>query len=366
MKVVHIASGDTWAGAERVISILLEAQQRESDLECEAVLLNDGRLAEKLRGSGVPVHIIPEQGRSFVSLVRALRAHLRGTDVVHAHRYKEIIASALALAPYGRRLVVTVHGLQPAAQLSRAEAVQVWGALWLARIASARIACVSAELGERLARVLGAANVHVVPNPAPRPSEGAFAFDLRERLGWMSARPVVGFVGRLEHVKGPDLLLEIADEVEADVGFVFIGEGSMEAELRSAVRGRGLDDRVGFVGPVPDAMPLIRQLSVLALPSRHEGLPMALLEAAVLGRPVVAFDVGGVRQVLDGGPAATVVQPGDISGFSRELERMIGAGHELDEDVARWAEPVRERFDTNSIVASYRELYQLALGRERM
>jgi glycosyltransferase involved in cell wall biosynthesis len=160
--------------------------------------------------------------------------------------------------------------------------------------------------------------------------------------------------------------LEIADGVGSDVGFVFIGEGSMEAELRRAVRAKGLDDGVGFVGPVLNAMPLLGQLGVLALPSRHEGLPMVLLEAAVLGLPVVAFDIGGVRQVLDGGPAATVMNPGDVSGFSRELERVIRAGHELDEDVATWAEPVRERFDVRSIVASYRKLYQLALGRERM
>ena len=212
--------------------------------------------------------------------------------------------------------------------------------------------------------MLGADNVYVIPNPSPVPARKGDSFDLRERIRWSPERPIVGFVGRLEHVKGPDLLLEIADRVESDVGFVFIGEGSMEAELRREVRAKGLEERVGFVGLVPDAMPLLEQLDALALPSRHEGLPMVLLEAAVLGLPVVAFDIGGVRQVLDGGPAATVVNPGDVSEFSRELERVVRAGHELDEDIATWVESVRERFDLRSIVASYSELYWLALGRE--
>jgi glycosyltransferase involved in cell wall biosynthesis len=305
----------------------------------------------------VPVRIVSEQGLSLPGLVRALRPGIRSADVVHAHRYKEVVASVLAMVPARRPLVVTVHGLEPAGQLGWGRRLQIWGALWLARLAGARFVAVSRELELRLGRVLGADCVERFPNPAPARPSGACGFDLRRRIGWHADRRLVGFVGRLEPVKGPDLLLEIASLTRSDLGFVFVGEGSLEAELEARVRELRLADRVSFVGAVSDALLLLDQLDALALPSRHEGLPMVLLEAAVVGIPVVAFDVGGVSEVLDGGPAAALVPGGDLARFARALERATDRDDILEQALARWAALTRERFSLRSVSTAYRALY---------
>ena len=367
MKVVHVASGDAWAGAERVIVSLAEGVGAQPGFVIEAVLLNEGRLAQTLRELGIHVEVIPESERSFSSLVRDLRRFLsaRGADVVHAHRYKEILAAALA-SPRGRPpLVVTVHGLEPSSQLARSEMLLIWTTLIVARLSGARFVAVSEELTTRLARVLGGNRVTSIRNPMPTLTASGGLPDLRQRFGWNSSRPIVGFVGRLEPVKGPDLFLEIAKRARTDACFVLIGGGSLEKQLAGHVAGAGLGDRVGFLGETASASGYMRQFDVLALTSRHEGLPIVLLEAAANELPVVAFDVGGVRQVLDGGGDAVRVVPASrIDEFSAAVDDLLSNGASARHQAQRWSEAVRARFSLDAIAAQYADLYHSVARRE--
>src|SRR5207245_1776082 len=97
-----------------------------------------------------------------------------------------------------------------------------WGPLLAARSLRARFVAVSRELARRIARRLGEERVTHIPNPMPRVAAGPAGPDLRTRLGWPASRQIVGFVGRLEYVKGPDRFLEIAARCSRNAGFVLI------------------------------------------------------------------------------------------------------------------------------------------------
>ena len=101
LKILHLASGDAWGGAERSLAHLAAAQRRSGPVE--ALLFNEGRLASTLRAADVPVRIVPEQGHSLLELVRSVRAQVKagGFDVVHAHRYKEIVIASLSCGDAG-------------------------------------------------------------------------------------------------------------------------------------------------------------------------------------------------------------------------------------------------------------------------
>ena len=358
LRVLHIASGDGWGGAERMLSVLLEGMVAEESLDIEVLLLNEGRLADVVRDLGVRVHVICEERRSFGELVWAVRRWIAGRDfdVIHAHRYKEIIITVLSMVPRIRRLVVTVHGLEPWTQFSTRERLLAWGPIVLARLYGAWFVGVSEEIAGRLARCVGKSRVVKIPNPMP-PIKCGESVDIRARFGWDTRRPVVGFIGRLEEIKGPDYFLDVALRSREDAGFILIGTGSMKADLLARVRLDSLGDRVGFLGEVPDATGCLRQLDVLAVTSRHEGLPMVLLEAVACEVPVVAFDVGGVRDVLDSSPAARLVPAGDVEGFHKAVDEMV-----RDRDGARmaatsWARSVQARFSVSRTVSSYLALY---------
>ncbi len=361
LRILHIASGDAWGGAERLVALLVEGASGHSELEVAVLLLNDGELVNRIRAVGASVHIIEEEGRSFLTLCRNVRAFLKGgaVDVIHAHRYKEVALALCAALTLRRPVVMTVHGLEPWPQMRGGRGLRIWTILVLARICGVWFVAVSNEIERRLRRRLGRWRIRRIANAMPAVGRVCDHLNLRAESGWSASRSVVGFVGRLEEVKGPDLFLDLVPLCDEDVGFAVIGSGSMEADLRARVTLKGLGDRVVFLGQVPDATLYLPQLDVLALTSRHEGLPLVLLEAAACEVPVVAFDVGGVREVLDGSPAARCVPFGDLHGFAREVRGLLQRGS-ASEEAARWANSVRSRFGLAKAIASYLDVYRRA------
>src|SRR5262245_25792653 len=114
LRICHVISADLWAGAETQVASTMAYLVEQPGIAVEAVLFNDGRLADELRGLKVPVTVIDESRTSAVAiltgLIRILREHQY--DVVHVHKYKEgvlgTIAARLAGVPY---VVRTMHGL---------------------------------------------------------------------------------------------------------------------------------------------------------------------------------------------------------------------------------------------------------------
>ena len=365
MKIVHVASGDAWGGAEKVLVLLVNAFRQQSGVHVQALLLNEGRLAAALRDLDVQVHVISESEHTLPRLTLAARRWLKSAqaDVVHAHRYKEAFIAALAAIPYRRGLVVTVHGLEPRAQLTRSRLRRTWGSLLAARVMGARFVGVSRELTHRLQRRLGAKAVVNIPNPMPIIRPVTNVPDLRRRFGWNPSRPLVGFVGRLERVKGPDRFLDLAARHGGDAAFVLIGTGSLEREMHERVKTQGLAERVVFTGEVPDATGYLKQFDLLALPSRHEGFPMILLEAAACEVPAVAFDVGGVAEVLSGSPVAWLIKAGETELFEETLDKLLQNRDDTKLAAVQWAARVRARFDRTAIISAYMAVYRAAVAK---
>jgi glycosyltransferase involved in cell wall biosynthesis len=130
---------------------------------------------------------------------------------------------------------------------------------------------------------------------------------------------VVGCCGTVEPRKGADLWVAIAREVrralpERQVRFVWIGEIAQPVTT---------DDTAGveFRGPSANPYPHLRRFDVATLPSRDDPFPLVVLEAMVLGTPVVAFAVGGVPEQI--GDAGVLVTPGDATAFAREVVNLL-------------------------------------------
>ena len=105
--VCHLASGDLWAGAEVQTAEMLRGLARSERYRPSAILLNEGRLAEEVRASSIPVTVLDESHLSFFELVRRVADLQRrqGFDIVHTHRYKENTIAVGALA----WLLATLH-----------------------------------------------------------------------------------------------------------------------------------------------------------------------------------------------------------------------------------------------------------------
>ena len=188
----------------------------------------------------------------------------------------------------------------------------------------------------------------------------------RARLGLPLDGPIVGCVGRLVPVKDHDTFFRAARRVLADrpdVTFVLAGDGESRDRLQR-VATEMLGDRVRFLGWVNDLPALYAAFDVVVLTSKLEGTPVALIEAAASGRPVVATNVGGVAQVVRDGNTGLLVPPRDDVAVAANvlmlLEDPEGARRMGDEG-ARW---VHDRFSDARLADELAELYGELLARK--
>ena len=198
-------------------------------------------------------------------------------------------------------------------------------------------------------------NAALAPPPAGDPSE-------RDRLAALAGslrRPIVGVLGRLSPEKGVDLFLD-ACAVLARRGLAFsalvAGDGPERARLEARCCRLGLESCVRFLGQVSDVDFVYRNLDLLVLPSRSEGLPNTLLEAMQADVPVVATAVGAVPEVVGTSPAARLVPPESAAGLAEAIDWAITQGDSPAAAAAR--RDVVSRFSLERRVEAHLKLYR--------
>lgn len=192
----------------------------------------------------------------------------------------------------------------------------------VARLVRPHIVAVSHTVAETVRQVMPGCPVDVIPNAVDTnpfvPTDKAAA---RARLGLPDQARIIGAAGRLEVVKGQDVLIEAMARVP-DALLVVVGNGSQHDALEAETARLGLSDRVRFLGHRNDMPALYPAFDLVCLPSRNEGLPLSVLEAQACGIPVVATDVGSVREGICP-ETGCVVPPGDPEALAAAMTRML-------------------------------------------
>jgi glycosyltransferase involved in cell wall biosynthesis len=274
----------------------------------------------------VPVDLVHRRARVDAPVISGLRAAFSGASVVHAHGLWAGFLAAIAIGGRETPLVVTWHGGPPAAG-ARGMVLR-----WLERRAvrgAGVVLGVSSELVDR-ARALGGKDVRLAPAAVPRPpGRPPRPPDEGERLRQKTRadhgavdRPLLLAVGRLEPSQGYDLLLDAAALWSAQDPaplVVVAGEGPQRAELERRIEaGRLPVLLLGARGDVPD---LLAAADVVVLPSRWEARALLAQEALHSGVPLVATDVGGMRELV--GDAAVLVPYGDPRALARAVTGLL-------------------------------------------
>lgn len=134
-------------------------------------------------------------------------------------------------------------------------------------------------------------------------------------------------VGRLAHEKGHLVLLEALRslDVEPQPHLVVVGDGPLRAELERVVERAGDDLDVDLVGwrSTTEVHDILRGATALVMPSFAEGLPVSIMEAYSLGKPVISSDVGGVSELVEHGISGWLVDPGSVGSLSRALRELV-------------------------------------------
>jgi glycosyltransferase involved in cell wall biosynthesis len=176
---------------------------------------------------------------------------------------------------------------------------------------------------------------------------------------WLPAAPFIAAVGTLTDAKGFDFLIEAHARVRkggAQHELVIMGEGPKRGELEASAEGLGVTDTVHMPGFVQNPFPVIARSSAFCMPSRFEGLPLALLEGLALQRPVIASDcVAGPREILDGGRYGELVGVGDVDALAAAISEHLSEPGRL-EQMARDSSDHLRSFTVTAAAERYADL----------
>lgn len=328
-----MASGDLWAGAEAQMFWLLDSIKESPRFEISVLLLNDGRLAEKLRKSNIEVTVIPESKYGFRKIIALAADHLRSKkiDIIHSHRYKEnVLAAFLKKMGLTKYLVQTVHGsVEKFSGLALAKS-RLFSLVndYYTKKSFDKIVAVSEDIRKKLVRTIQESRTITIHNAIDtkkieigRPSD-----EVRAELGIPKNQVVIGSAGRMVPVKGYDRFIKMAKIIRAkfsNASFVLAGDGPQRAELTALAKNEGIEEQFVFTGHRDDIYDIINCFDLFVISSLHEGIPMVLLEAMALGKPVVSTAVGGVVEVIVDGVSGILTPPDDPEKLAEGCLRLI-------------------------------------------
>ena len=335
-KVLILIKGLGLGGAERLLVDSLPFLNRVAfEYHVGYLLPWKCFLVPEIERFGIPVHClgrpetheIPSVTPKALSAITLLPQALRRLLTLQRRERFDVIQADLPVAGILARIagrwssvpvVYTEHNLQ-----ERYHSVTQWanGATygW-----NRRVLAVSGEVAESIGRygLRHRTRVMTVRNGVPVEqirAEAANGRSVRDELNIPGKHLVVGTVAVFRSQKRLTDWLEVAARVAAcrsDVTFLLVGGGPQERDIRERVAALGLLDRVRMPGFRPDGRRLLAAMDVFLMTSQFEGLPIALLEAMALGKPVVSTRVGGVPEVLATDRAGLLAPVGAIDELS--------------------------------------------------
>jgi glycosyltransferase involved in cell wall biosynthesis len=367
VKALFLCQSLNVGGAEELILGASRALP-EVGVEAEVVALTRrGPIADEIEAAGVPLHLVagqpgPRDPAAFVRLVRLLRREQ--PDVVHTFLIVAGIYGRLAAFAAGVPLVLAaeqnVYTRKPRrhALMERALALRTY-----------RVVACCDVVGRYYRQQVGvpASKVEVIYNAVrfgrpPQPTDRETA---RFALRLPPETLVLGTLGRLTEQKGQRTLLQAVATLAGDLPDLVLflaGTGPLRDALEAEATRLGIADRVRFLGVRRDRATLYAAMDIFVLPSRWEGLSLALVEAMGAGSAVVATDVGGNPEVVRDGRTGLLVPPADAGALAAAIGKLAG------DPALRWslgtaaAADARDRFSIDQHVAQLAALYRRGLG----
>lgn len=371
VKCLHVINGQHYSGAERVQD-LLALSLPTGGYEVEFATLKSGKFAANRRSS-VPLHEFPMRGRWDFSVVQRLTRAVQsaGYQLLHAHTPRSLMVAAAVARQTGLPLVYHVHS--PVGKDST-RWLQNQLNLWIERWSLRRVTQMIA-VSDHIARYMqglgyGAERVVVVPNGVPVVADTEIAARAPDPTFVSPWRWTLGTMALFRPRKGTEVLLEALAHLVSeglDVGVLAVGgfeTEDYERTLRQKAAELRIEDRVHWTGFTRQVNGYFPAMDVFVLPSLFgEGLPMVVLEAMAMGRPVLATRVEGVDQALRDGIDGKIVTPGCPTALADGLRQLLRPGIDLAELGLSAQKRQRESFSDLSMCRGTAAVYDRIITR---
>lgn len=359
-NVLYLIETSGPGGAENILISLVKNLDR-SRYRSFVCLLRDGWLKTQLESLGIETIVVPQYGAlDILWLFRIYRLlKHRSIHVMHAHEFAMNVYGSFLSSVTGIPIVATVHGKD-----------YFW-VKWRRRLAYRFVArqsvmvSVSEDLKQFVTQraAINPDRVRIVHNGIDlyRYAESDRPNTVRKELKINDNQPVIGTVGNLYSVKGHTYLLRacaVVARVFPDFVLLVAGRGDQLGALEEEARSLGILGNIRFLGFRDDVPCLLQAMDVFVLPSVSEGLPLSILEAMALGKPVVASNVGGIPEVVKDGITGYLVPPKDPEPLAEKILLLLHHPQVAVYLGQSGRKRVHEAFSLEEMIQKYQRLYE--------
>jgi glycosyltransferase involved in cell wall biosynthesis len=367
LRVLHVLATTKRRGAEVFASDLVRALNTDhisqrvavirptsSDVPFEAHVATLGQGGTRESG--------PRMDPRALRRLRQIAARWR-PDIAQAHGGEALKNAMAALIGMDIPVIYRRIGMAPR-WLARGPRRRAHG--WLMR-RSVRVVAVADEVRRETIRIFGVdpSRIVTIPNGV---DGGRFATtrgrdETRRSLGIGPDTPVLASFGAISWEKDPLAHIRVTARVlrERDVVHLWVGDGPMRDELESVGRELGLDGRLLLTGSRADVADLLDAADIVLFASRSdgmEGMPAAVIEAGIAGRPVVGFAVAGVPEVIVDGETGLLADPADEDGLAAHVLDLVNDEARRGALGAAARRRCLARFEIGSVAPQYLSLYR--------
>lgn len=361
MRILHVITTLDIGGAERLMVDLLPSLNEKGN-QVELLLFNGFRtpLREELEQRGVLVHELYNtaffngkgSGVYNPSNIFRLGQFISSYDIIHTHNTACQLYVPLAKTLFRRKaiLVTTEHS-------SNNRRRDMWWFKpidqWMYNQYDA-VVCISEKARCSLMDYIGKRdNVLTINNGV---DVKRFLREIKDVSGQKEF--VITMVAGLRAEKDHEALLRAMTHLPVNYRLQLVGSGVKEEELKALTRNLGIEHRVAFLGMRSDVPDILEQSDVVVLSSHWEGLSLSSVEGMASGRPFIASDVDGLREVVGG--AGVLFPHGDDKSLAESIQRLC-ENPVYYREVAEACQNRARQYDISLMADSYHKLYQSLL-----
>ena len=363
IKILQLITELDIGGAEKVLLSFIRKLDRDKYNVMVAYMKGEGKLVEDFREAGVKVFNLKMRNRADLGAVIRLYRLLKRENIqlLHTHLIQADICGFLAGKMAGIPIIIsTKHNPD---EFRKKFSIPVWLDGIFANH-SDRIIAVSYAVKDFLINweKISKDKFTVIHNGIDL-EEFNINIDIskkKRQLGINLSSKVLGSIGRFNEQKGYKFLLKAISEIlenVPDVRFIFVGDGPLRRELEKMTRELKVDQNVIFTGIRRDIPEIFSIMDVFIMPSIFEGLPLILLEAMAMGKPVIASRVGGIPEIVRHEVTGILVEPANPSAIANSIVKLLKdpVGAKRIGDSGR--EEVKRRFTIDTMTEKIEALY---------
>lgn len=354
MKILHVITSLYTGGAERLMVDLLPTLRNDEDFQVDLLLINgvETPFKKALKQAGIKVCALSMTNDVYnlrnIFRFRRFLAH-NDYDIIHTHNTacQLFVPIAKSLTRNKAKLVTTEHNT------TNHRRTKWWLKpldKWMYRKYAA-IVCISDLTRHNLEQYLGTDwPMHTIYNGV---DTKRFARPVKDISGQQDF--VVTMVAAFRPQKDQDTLIRAFTHLEPNFRLQLVGGGQRGEELKALCRELGLEDRVQFLGVRMDVPDIMEQSDVIVLSSHWEGFGLAAVEGMASGRPMVATDGDGLRDIVGG--AGVLFQPGDDQELASAIKRLCETP-DYYRQVALACQERAQHYDISVMADGYSNLYR--------